>query len=93
MYLIHPTLNSNSLSFDNLNKLIKDIDKKIFNIAEKLYLNMVYGFNQPIDLNLYEDLCDYKEILISRLIGCNCLEDIYILDLSYKVQKLINTIC
>jgi len=89
MYLINPLLTNNNLNNDGYNKLLADIDRTIAKLASTQYLNQVFGFQDKVDFTLYDRLCDYREIIIDKLMGCNCLEDEYLLYIMSKVQKLI----
>lgn len=90
MYLIQPLLTKNNLNNDSLNCLIKSINNKIGDIATRQYLNEVYALNKFVDLDLYEDLCDFQEILLDKLLGCNCLDEESILYITSKIQRLID---
>lgn len=89
MYLINPLLTDNNLNNDGYNELLADIDRTIAKLASIQYLNQVFGFQDKVDFTLYDRLCDYREIIIDKFMGCNCLEDEYLLYIMSKVQKLI----
>ncbi len=89
MYCISPRLADNySTNFD-LNELLDAVDNRIVTIAIVKYNNVRFGFNQFVDLDQYEDLLTYKEILLSILLGCNCLQDQFLVKIVSKLKKLI----
>lgn len=90
MYLINPKLSNNSLTNDGLNCLIEEIDNKIGDLATIQYLNQIYGLKNFVDLDLYDDLCDYKEILLDILLGCNCFDNDHLIYITSNIQKIIN---
>lgn len=91
MYLINPQLSSNLITNDGLNNLLDSIDSKILSMATCEYYNTVYGFQHYVDIDKYEKICDYREILIDKLMGCNCLENQFFIYITSRIQKLINT--
>lgn len=94
MYLIQPRLTSNSLTNDGLNQLLCDLDSKILSLAMTSYLNDLYGFQDYVDYNLYYKLCTYKEILLDKLMGCNCFtEKDFLINITSRIQKLVNGFC
>ena len=88
MFLINPQLTVNNLNSDGYNDVLENIDKTIAYMAQTQYKNHVYGFKNVVDFQLYNRLCEYREILIDKLLGCNCLEDEYLIYILSKVQKL-----
>ena len=88
MYLINPILTDNQLDNNGYNELITDIDRTILYLSEIQYTNQVYGFQNYVDLNQYDYLCVYREILIDKFMGCGCLDDEYILYIINKVKKI-----
>lgn len=95
MFLINPKLTNNNQNSDALNSLLESIDSKILTVANKQYYNQVYGFTDYIDYDLYDTLCEYREILLDKLLGCNCLVDgpcneTYLIFIMSKIQKLVN---
>jgi hypothetical protein len=89
MFLINPQLTDNNLNNDGYNALLEGIDKTIALLATAQYQNHVFGFRQHVDFLLYDRLCEYREILIDKMMGCNCLEDEYLIYITSKIQKLI----
>jgi len=89
MYNISPQVVNNYASNDSLNQLLKSIDKKIILIASVEFDNVRLALNKKIDYELYNDLCTYKEILLNKLLGCNCLEDQMLIRIVSKIKKLI----
>lgn len=91
MYSITPTLSNNYSSTQSLNALLDDIDSKIVDIATVQLSNVKYGFDKEVAIERYEDLIIYKDILLDKLLGCNCLDDEYIVYIITKIKQLINT--
>lgn len=89
MYSITPRLSPNYSSNDELNKLLDSLDRKIGAMALCQLKNYKFGSNKPVDLDLYEDLLIYKEILLDKLLGCNCLEDARLIEINSHIRKLI----
>lgn len=69
--------------------MIGDIDKRIGELATRQYTNIVYGFKELVDLDYYDILCDYREILLDYLLGCNCLEDTYLVQIFSRIKTLL----
>ena len=93
MYLITPLLSSNQLTNDGLNCLIRDIDERIGDMATVQFTNQIYGFKKPVDMDYYDDLCDYREILIDKLLGCNCWDDMYLVVVFSRIKTLLQKQC
>jgi len=89
MQLINPILSKDVLTNEGYNDLLDSIDRTIAKIAMGQYKNDVYGFTENIDYNLYDRLCEYREILIDLFMGCNCLGQEYVIYIISKVQKLV----
>ena len=89
MYIIQPLLTGSQLNNDGYNDLLNSIDRTIAKLAEGQYKNDVYGFQQYIDIDLYNKLCDYREILLDKLMGCNCLDNQYFILIQGRIKKLI----
>lgn len=89
MFLINPQLTVNNLNNDGYNDILSGIDNYIAHMAEVQYKNHVYGFQETVNFELYNRLCEYREIILDKLLGCNCLEDEYLIYILSKVQKLI----
>jgi len=89
MYLINPTITHSHLDVDSYNQLIVAIDRKILSLATKYYFNVIYGMNDYVDINLYDDLCEYREIFVDKLMGCNCLNNEDMIYMIGKIQRLI----
>lgn len=88
--LITPVITINSENDFGYNRLLKSIDNKIADIVTIQYLNDVYGFNVHVDKNLFNDLCEYREILLDKLMGCNCLNDEYLIFITSNIERLID---
>jgi hypothetical protein len=89
MFIINPQLTAVKLNSDGYNDLLEGIDRTIASIATSQYLNHVFGMKNVVDMQLYDRLCEYREILMDKLMGCNCLEEEYLIYIMSKVQKLI----
>lgn len=88
--LITPIITINSLTNESYNRLLKDIDKGICYITENQFKNDIYGSKLYVNLNLFDLLKNYKDILLSKLLGCNCLDDENILFITSRIQQLLN---
>lgn len=64
------------------------IDSKIAAMAACEYNNIRFGFQNKTDLDLYEDLLTYKEILLDKLLGCGCLDDVMLISINNRIRKL-----
>lgn len=89
MFLINPQLTPVKLDSDGYNDLLDGIDRTIASIATSQYLNHIFGMKNVVDMQLYDRLCEYREIIMDKMMGCNCLEDEYLIYIMSKVQKLI----
>ena len=88
MYSIAPRLTNDYSSNKELNNLLSMIDAKIGTMAICEYNNVRFGFDKEVDLNLYEDLLQYKEILMDKLLGCDCLDDVMLISINNKIRKI-----
>ena len=89
MFLINPLLTPDNLTDNGYNNLLEGIDNTIAKLTSTQYLNHVNGYQEKVNFVLYERLCEYREILMDKFMGCNCLNDEYTLYIISKVQKLI----
>lgn len=89
MFLIQPRLTGNILTNNGYNDLLDGIDRTIASIALVQYQNDVFGFQNYVDYDLYDKLCEYREIFMDKLLGCNCLNDEYTIYITSRIQKLI----
>ncbi len=89
MYSITPHLANNYSTTEELNNLIDAVDKRIVQIAIVVLNNYRFGFDQQVEIEKYKDLLRYKNILIKKLLGCNCLQDQFLLKIVSKLKKLI----
>jgi len=90
MYSIGPQFTENYASNDSLNKLLDLIDTQILSYAFYEYNCIRLGTESQLPPYLYQDLYTYKEILLDYLLGCNCLQEQYLIKIIYKIKKLIN---
>jgi len=88
MYSISPKLSNDYSTNKELNNLLDLIDKKIGHMALTEYDNVRFGFIDKVDLTNYRDLLQYKEILLDKLLGCNCLENARLLSINNKIRKI-----
>lgn len=88
MYSITPRLTNNYSTNEELNNLLDMIDRKIGAMAICEYNNVRFKFDRKVDLDRYEDLLTYKEILLDKLLGCNCLDDVMLIKLNNKIRKI-----
>lgn len=89
MYSISPRLTDNYSTNTSLNDLIDAIDNRIVEISIVEYNNVRFGFKQFVNMEQYEDLIIYRKMLLDKLLGCNCLEDVYLIKIVSKLKKLI----
>lgn len=89
--LISPRLITNSQNNQGYNDLLKDIDRKIADVAAMQLFNDIYGVKKRVNMCLFNKLCHYKEILLDKLLGCNCLDDEHLIYITSRIQKLIDT--
>ena len=90
MFLIQPQLTRNWItSNEGLNNLIEAIDRKIGIFASVEYQNLAFGISKYVNYEVYEKLCEYKEILLDKLLGCNCLNDVLVIDITSRIQTLL----
>jgi len=90
MFTIQTNLAENYFSNDNLNGLIDSIDNTLSAMAICEFNNIRFGFNKEcVDMRRYQDLQTYREILLDKLLGCNCLNDFFLIDIVHKIKKLI----
>ena len=88
MELIQPRLTGNILTSDGFNSVLESIDKTIARLCMVQYKNDIFGFQGCVDYTLYEQLCNYREILMDKLMGCNCLTDEYTIYIISNIQKI-----
>ena len=88
MYSISPRLANNYSTNEELNNLLNMIDEKIAAMAICEYNSVRLGTVSNTDLDVYEDLLTYKEILLDKLLGCGCLEDALLISINNKIRKL-----
>lgn len=86
---INPVITNIRLDNASYNQLICAIDTKIMWLASKQYFNLIYGKNDYVDIDLYDDLCVYRQIFIDKLLGCNCLNNQDMIYLIAKIKRLI----
>lgn len=89
MFLINPQITTNILNNDGYNQILDSIDRTIAVMAGTMYKNDSYGFRGTINFELYWRLCEYREILLDKFLGCNCLEDEYTIYIISRIQKLV----
>lgn len=89
MYSISPTMADNYASNASLNSLLDSVDRRIAEIAIVQLNNTRFGFRQEVNFDQYDDLLIYKEILMDKLMGCNCLDDQFLIKIVSKLKKLI----
>lgn len=89
MYSISPHLANNYSTVEELNNLIDAVDRRIVQIAIVAMNNYKFGFNQPVEMEKYKDLLRYKKILLKKLLGCNCLQDVLLIKIVSKLKRLI----
>lgn len=88
MYSITPHLTNNYSTLEELNNLIEAIDSSIVRIGIVALNNYRFGFDEHVDIQKYKDLLRYRNILTKKLLGCNCFDDLLLLDIVSKLKKL-----
>lgn len=88
MYSVFPRLTNNYSTVQELNNLIEEVDRSIVEIAIVAMNNYRFGFDDHVQLDRYKALLRYRNILTRKLLGCNCLDDILILNIVSKLKKL-----
>lgn len=88
MYTIPTKVVDNYASNDSLNNLIDRINKKILEMARQEYNTIRLGLKYEPDLDTYDDLMSYKYILLNKLLGCNCLNEHFLLFIVSRIKKL-----
>ena len=76
---------------EDISLLIEKIERKILSIAKSYYNNVALAMENKINWNVYEDLSDYKLMLINRCSDCFSGQDIE--GIKYQLKKLLNTLC
>lgn len=89
MYTIRSNVSDTYASNDSLNNLIKGIDHKLILMSKTEYNNVRLGLNYKVDLDLYDDLLTYRYILLNKLLGCNCLNEQFLIFIVSRIKKLI----
>ena len=89
MYSIRPRLSNNYSTTEELNALISEVDSAIVRIGITALNNYKFGFNKNVEIDKYKDLLKYKNMLLKKLLACNCLKDVMILKIVSKLKKLI----
>lgn len=90
MLLIKPRLTDSVYDNDGYNRILDGIDAKIAELGKQQFYNHAYGVGEGADLTLMRKLAIYREILLRKLMGCNCFEDDHIVNIISRIQKLIN---
>lgn len=88
MYTIPTNVVDNYASNDSFNNLIKSIDDALYRMAKVEYNNIRLKLNYDIDLDRYDDLKTYRYILLNMLLGCNCLNNQFIINIVSRIKKL-----
>lgn len=88
MQVIQPLLTGNILTSNGYNDILERIDKTIANITNVQYKNHIFGFQNYVEYDLYDRLCEYREIMMDKLMGCNCLSDEHIIYIISKIQTM-----
>lgn len=89
MYSISPHLADNYSTNESLNALIDAIDRRIVEIAVVEYNNVRLGLDQFVNIEQYEDLIIYRKMLLDKLLGCQCLQEVFLIKIVSKLKKLI----
>ena len=88
--LSHPQLNNKCCSTSNINNILGSIDKTLANISLALLNNIRFSLTNEIHTNTFEDLVLYKNIIKSKIMGHESLQDVSWDVLLSKVKNIIN---
>lgn len=88
MYTIPTNVVDNYASVDSLNNLIDRINNTILRMARQEWNAVRLGLKYEPDLDKYDDLMSYKYILMNKLLGCNCLNEQFLLYIVSRIKKL-----
>jgi len=88
--LSSPQLNTKCCSRDNIGALLNSIDKVLKNTAMALLDNIRYGLTNEINTNTFQDLITYRDIIITKLLSSDQLQDKSWLKIISKVKNIIN---
>lgn len=87
---LQPQTVTNQLNNNGINAVIDGLDATIMRLAKQQYGNQVLGFRDTVDFVLFKRLCIYREILLDKLLGCNCLDDVFLTQILERIKKLID---
>lgn len=90
MFPIQSRLVDNICSNAGLNILINEINTGIYKIAKVELDNIRYGFSWHVDYDKYVELYQLREILLNKMLGCNCLEKANMIQIISKIKRLLN---
>lgn len=88
MSTIHTNTTNLYYSNESLNELLTLIDRSMLRLNTIEYNNMRLAMKVPVNLSTYNDLMTYKTILLNKLLGCNCLDSQFLINIIYKIKKL-----
>lgn len=77
----------------NCKDVFNEIEKKIAQYSNQALNNVRYGFNQEVNMDNFEALLDYRDILIHKLRCDVCLKQYSTELIISKINKLLNTLC
>lgn len=89
MWAIQPRITTNILNSDGYNDILEGIDHTISMMAAIQYNNDTLGFQEKVDYRLVKNLRRYRDILLDKFLGCNCLEDEYTIYIISRIQTMI----
>lgn len=88
--LLTPIQTNNPYTTEALYNLICQIDEKILCTSLNELNSIRYSTKTSVNLADYEALSMYKDIIKSKILGCNCLENNKIENIVSSVKRLLN---
>lgn len=89
MYSIAPRIAGNYSLNGSLNALLDSIDAKVALMAQCRMVSLRYDTADTIDIDLYDDLITYKNLLMDKLLGCKCITEQRLVSIVSRIKKLV----
>ena len=86
--MLSPRL-TNCVECENISNLIAEIDCKLTTLSMSLYNSMTLMINKPIDQWVYNNLLNYKRILMYKQVNPDYAKQYSINKIASKVKLLI----
>lgn len=88
--LFTPIQTNNPHTKESLYSLICEIDEKILCSSIDQLNSIRYSTKTSVNLDDYENLSMYRDIIKEKMLGCNCLENYKIENIVSGVKRLLN---